>query len=228
MKESLVQIASEFGAEYIVEEEKGLSLAINRGWEHLAPDLEFVTWLGDDDILAPSSLEQSTKALRSHKDAAFSYGRTMYIDSVGAPIYRSYPTRFAPLYLKIGQDYVPQPGSLIRVSAVNWYPFLDESLKNAMDLDMFLKLSRKGSKSWIYIPAELSAYRIHGEAITQTKGAFDESEWVRGRYRGNIASKVSSMTAIVRKFIEKLYVWSLWNFPTPNMRQHNYYETGSL
>ena len=102
----------------------GLSCAINQGWDALAPECEYLAWLGDDDLLAPGSLSMSVTALNGHPRAAFTFGRTRFIDESSASIYVSTPTSFAPRYMRIGQDYLPQPGSLIRRSAVSWSPVL--------------------------------------------------------------------------------------------------------
>lgn len=223
---ALQSVADSHGIGFLAEDRRGLSRAINSGWDLLSGDAEYFTWLGDDDLLAPGSLKLTADTLQANPMASFVYGRTMYIDESGNTIYRSYPTRHAPRYIRIGQDYIPQPGSLLRVSAVDWSPLLDETLKNAMDLDLFLKLSKRGPSSWVYLPTELSAYRIHGEAITQQKGPGDESDHVRDRYRSNRARKVATALRAPRKILEKIYVWSLWHGPTAESR-YDYYRTGT-
>lgn len=194
----------------VVESGRGLSEAINLGLSSLSPTVEYVSWLGDDDLLTPNSLKKTVAALDSRPLARFVYGRTRYIDDRGATLYRALAGPFAPIYMRYGQDYVPQPGSLVRRSALTWPRPLDETLKNAMDLDMFLKLAGLSPKNWVYIKSELSAYRIHDTAITQTKGIADESEMVRDRYRSRLVSTVCAFIAPIRRKAEKAYVWLQW------------------
>lgn len=222
----LEAIAELHGVKFLAEDRRGLSRAINSGWNLLSQEVEYFTWLGDDDLLAPGSLKLTAETLRANPTASFVYGRTMYIDESGNTIYRSFPTRYAPTYLRFGQDYIPQPGSLLRVSAVDWSPLLDETLKNAMDLDLFLRLSEPGSDTWVYLPVELSAYRIHGEAITQQKGTADESDHVRDRYRSTCARKIALVVKKPRAILEKIYIWTLWHGPTASS-ESDYYRTGT-
>lgn len=211
----LDKLADSFGFKFLSEPPRGLSAAINAAFNEYGRKCDFFSWIGDDDLLRPDSIEVVKNALMQKPSASFAYGRTMYIDGSGNSIYRSYPTRFAPLYARWGQDYIPQPGSLVRTSAVDGPTLVDSSLRNAMDLDLFLRLAAPGTSSWVYVRREVSAYRIHDEAITQTKGASDESEIVRDRYRGQRGQKWARRLAPLRRAIEKAYVWMLWHSPTP-------------
>jgi GT2 family glycosyltransferase len=169
---------AEYSADVLDVDAPGLSVAINRGFE--TGEEQFVTWLGDDDLLAPASLERVRAALIRKPHASFAYGRTRYIDSVGDTIGVTHPGHWAARYLTLGKDFVPQPGSLIRREALRGVGLLDESLRNAMDLDLFIRLLRWGPAT--YVRHEVSAYRLHEASITTTKGAGDESESVRLRY----------------------------------------------
>lgn len=201
------------GLEYIEDPGRGLSAAINCGWSCGTSATKYLTWLGDDDLLAPGSLGLMMTTLKNAPEAAFAYGRTRYIDSSGTTIYISIPTRFAPRYMKVGKDFIPQPGSLIRAEAITWTPPLDESLRNAMDLDLFLRLSCGPRSRWAYVPVEVSAYRLHGGAITHNKGAADESEAVKERYRSRSWSQIAHRTATIRNFVERLLIWLQWHAP---------------
>ncbi len=60
-----------------------------------------------------------------------------------------------------------------------------------MDLDLFLRLSRPGRKSWSYINTEVSAYRLHDGAITANKGGLDESDVVRASFTRELLQDAS-------------------------------------
>lgn len=205
-------VCAEFDIELVVQGGKGLSNAINIGWRSLASRCEYFSWIGDDDLLSPHSIVRTIDALKKNPKASFVYGRTRYIDASGASIYTSRPTRWAPIYLRVGKDFIPQPGSLIRVSSIDWDPLLDETLKNSMDLDLFLKLATR-TKSWVYIKCELSAYRLHEQAITRNKGDLDESEFVREQYRSRLSSTAVRLTRVPRMFFEKVVIWIPWKLP---------------
>ncbi|GEP47119.1 glycosyltransferase [Microbacterium saccharophilum] len=207
---TLVSMASEFQASHIVSGPRGLSTAINEGFDALLDQCTFVTWLGDDDLLAPAALETLSQALAESPQARFGYGRTRYIDELGDTIHLSRPTRWAPLYMRIGKDYVPQPGSLLRASAIERRPVVDEGLRNAMDLELFLFLSEGGSHRWRYVPKELSAYRLHSASITATKGARDESMDVRRRYAHSPGRRLGLLVRPATRALEKVYDAYMW------------------
>jgi GT2 family glycosyltransferase len=160
----------------------GVPAALNAVWKMHAADYEFLTWLGDDDLLAPGAIESAAEVLRSHPRAVAVYGQVRYITSAGATWYISHPTRLAACYLRWGKNFVPQPGSLIRRSAAAEVGWLDESLRNSFDQDLFTRLNRIGTIR--YLPQILASYRVHPASITATKGSADESELVRRSVHG--------------------------------------------
>jgi len=190
------------------EDRRGLSVAINSGME--SAKAEYVTWLGDDDLLAPGSLRYSIVALQQHPCAPFSFGRTRYIDSAGATIGLARPSSMAARHLRYGKDFVPQPGSLIRRSAWNAVGGVDESLHNAMDLKLFLELCRLGRP--VYLRREVSAYRLHSQSITLAKGASDESEAIRRSYQGRTAARTYAMwrptLKEIDKWMDRMFRWA--------------------
>jgi O-antigen/teichoic acid export membrane protein len=155
----------------------GVAPALNRVWRQLAGDYEFLTWLGDDDLLAPGAVRAAVHALRASPDAVAVYGHVTYIRETGLPWYTVHPTRFAARYLRWGKNFLPQPGSLVRERAARDGGWLDESLKNSFDQQLFTRLSGVGPL--VYLPRILASYRVHSASITARKGLGDESERVR-------------------------------------------------
>lgn len=160
-------------------DEPGLALAISQGWA-VSSGTDYVTWLGDDDLLAPGSLSTTVAFLDQHRDCSMVFGRARYIDEESNTLWISRPTRFAAPYLRLGKNFVTQQGSLLRRTAVDAVGGLDLGLRNAMDQDLFTRLGRVGRRA--YIAQELGAYRWHKGSITWRKGSLDESEAVRRRY----------------------------------------------
>lgn len=189
-------ICSKFEVELLISERPGLSAAINDGWNH-PHSAGFVTWLGDDDVLAPGSLAHTTQALMENPAAPAAYGQIRYIDERGATLWLQRPTRFAAQYMKVGKNLLPQQGSLLRWGAVKAIGGLNESFKSAMDQDLFMRLFERGG--FVYVRRELGAFRLHASNITVTKGASGENEGdsIRRRYvRGHYATirRVTSIT----------------------------------
>ena len=159
----------------------GLSNAINDGWRAHGGPHDFWGWLGDDDELTPQGPTVAVNYLRSHPRSAMVYGWCDYIDADGNVRFRARPSVLARWLLRWGPDLVPQPGSLARASAVRAAGSLDESLRYAMDLDLFLRLADVGRIG--YVRAVLARFRWHeGSTTVGSPAASDaEARFVRSR-----------------------------------------------
>lgn len=202
-KASLAQLCSELGVELVECDEKGLSVAINEGWKDTG-EAEFITWLGDDDLLAPGSLAATSAALAAHPKANMAYGAVRYIDAAGHSMWLQRPGRFAAWYLPYGKNLVPQQGSLLRKSAVLAVGGIDETCKSAMDQDLFSRLLDSGPYS--YVRQEVAAFRMHESNITVTKGneGDDEGELIRARHAGQFYPVIRHVTRIADRVIYAL------------------------
>lgn len=169
------------GIDFVAQTGRGMSQAINQGWVTRGEGAEFWAWLGDDDLLPQGSLEAAVAALRRSPRAAMAYGRCAYIDAEGGTLFEARPGRFASWLLRWGPDLVAQPGSLARASVVRESGLLDERLRFAMDLELFLRLKDAGGL--VYVPRTLAAFRWHeGSTTVGDPGASDaEAREVRRR-----------------------------------------------
>ena len=148
----------------VVDDPGGLAAAINAGWRLVGPQHEYVNWLGDDDLLAPGSLRTAVQVLDSAPDAVVAYGHCDYIDDEGHRLFTSRAGRLAPWLMTWGPDLVPQPGALFRWAAVRAVGGLDESLSYAMDLDLLLRLRRRGR--FVDCAQVLASFRWHPDSTT--------------------------------------------------------------
>jgi len=174
-----LRVCDKFNVEVARFDGKGLARAVNYGWS-LDPTSSYISWLGDDDLLAPGSLAATSGFLDQSPRCSMVYGRARIIDAESKPLWISRPTRFAAAYLRAGKNFVSQQGSLIRRAAAAEVGYLDPELMNAMDQDLFTRLREAGPRA--YLPRELGAFRWHATGITSLKGPMDESELVRQRY----------------------------------------------
>ena len=175
------RIAGEHGATLVDDPRRGLSAAVNAG---IAARLgeEFYAWLGDDDLLAPNGLATLSGLLLAHPEAVVAYGACTYIDDEGRTVTVSRAGGLAHRILWWGPDLVPQPASLTRVDALLAAGEYDESLRFAMDLDMFLRL--KGRGSFVSTKQEVAAFRWHADSLTVANRGLSlaESEKVKHRH----------------------------------------------
>lgn len=163
----LNEIAREFRATLLRETGTSLSAAINQGILENSHPTPYIAWIADDDVLAPNSLALSSAALDANPGAPFAFGRIRYIDGDGNGMWLLRPGSWSVPYAKYGRNFIPQPGSLQRLSAWHAVGGLDETLSNAMDLDLFLKMAALGRP--VYIARELASFRVHDGSISVVK-----------------------------------------------------------
>lgn len=171
------------GARFVADPRRGgLSGALNAGLAAARPSTRYFAWLGDDDLLAPGSLAATTHALDQDPDAVLAFGWCDYIDAHDQVVFRSRAGRLAAATLTFGPNLVPQPGSLMRYADVVAVGCLDESVRLAMDLDLFLKLRRRGRL--LALPRTLASFRWHPDSATvlaETE-SMEESDQLRMKY----------------------------------------------
>ena len=177
--ETVQSVAQLHGLRILHSETPGISAAVNEGWAELL-HCDYLAWLGDDDLLAPDSMIECLNVLENDQTSVASYGRVRYIGPEGDTLFVTYPGIVAAKYLPWGKDLVPQPGSLFRRSAIeNLRGGLDETLKYAMDYDLFIRLQAMGRLA--YVPREVAAFRLHPGSVTGSTHSGQEAEEVRAR-----------------------------------------------
>ena len=142
----------------------GLSEAINLGIKSLPPEVEFVNWLGDDDLLAQNSIELAKTTLQADPKTVMVYGSCDYIDSDGQPLWTNKSGRWAVPLLRFGPDLIPQPGALFRRDTFEKVGGLSSDFDWAFDFDLFIKLSQQGKL--VFLNQRLSSFRWHPESLS--------------------------------------------------------------
>jgi GT2 family glycosyltransferase len=174
-------LATRFDAQ-LLDDTGSLPGAINAGARLANESHEFVSWLGDDDMLAQDSLVTTTRMLDAHPQAVLAYGACQYINEHGELLWTSRAGAWAERILSWGPDLIPQPGKLVRTWAWQAVGGVDESLTMAFDLDLLLKLRSKGP--FVHTRRVVSCFRWHGDSLTASNRSrnLDESEAVKRRY----------------------------------------------
>jgi GT2 family glycosyltransferase len=165
----------------VIDPGQGLAAAINAGAKALPNEIEYLNWLGDDDVLMGDGHRQLVKALRQNPKTVLAYGYCSYLNMAGDTIFQVRPGRWAEKLLRFGPQLISQPAVLFRRDAFERVGGLDESLRWAFDLELFIKLSRVGQFVGVSLPA--AGYRWHTAALTvgQRSGSVREASLVRRR-----------------------------------------------
>ena len=143
---------------------QGLATAINRGFGALPDEVKFIAWLGDDDLLALSSLEKTSSILRENDDVVAVFGGCNYVDESGHQFMTNRSGPWATWLIRIGPNLLPQPGSLMRRSTFNDFGGLRPDLHWSFDIDMFINLSKHGKVK--HIDQILSSFRWHPDSLS--------------------------------------------------------------
>jgi hypothetical protein len=161
---------------------RSLPAAIEQGFAALPESVQYMSWLGDDDMLAPGSLAATSEFLDGHPRTSAVYGRCDYIDEKNRLVWSNRSGAWAAPLLRIGPDLIPQPGSLFRRSAYFKTTGLRTDLGWAFDLDIFLQLANVGRLS--YLRLTLASFRWHAGSLSvrQRRESVREASQVRRGY----------------------------------------------
>ena len=175
----------------------GLAAVINQGIRALPGTVEFVNWLGDDDLLTTNSLVASSKALDLDDQTVMVFGSCDYIDGAGQTVWANSSGQWAVPLLRFGPDLIPQPGALFRRSAFDKVGGLKTDLGWAFDFDLFIRLSKVGKLR--FLNQTLAKFRWHPESLSveHRKKSVAEASQVR----------VSHLPALLR------LISFIWEFP---------------
>ena len=163
----------------IVDPGMGLSAAIDAGLQSFSPNIEYINWLGDDDLLAESSLDHALTVLSGNPGIALVYGGCEYIDGEGKSLWLNKSGPYAKYLMRCGPQLIPQPGSLMRKDAFEKIGGLDHQYKWAFDLDLFIRLSRVGKLQ--FTPRTLAKFRWHDGSLSVSgrNGSVAEASKIR-------------------------------------------------
>ena len=143
---------------------QGLPQAINLGVKKLPREVEYIDWLGDDDLLTQGSLLHSSAVLDNDPKTVLVFGSCDYIDERGDLVWRNKSGSWAVPLMRIGPDLIPQPGALFRRAAFEEVGGLSADYSWAFDFDLFLKLSKRGQLR--FVNKTLGKFRWHPESLS--------------------------------------------------------------
>lgn len=176
---------------------KGLPEAINQGIRQLPKSIEYVNWLGDDDLLTSGSIDELVAALDQNPDTVLVYGSCDYIDSEGYQLWQNKSGQWASWLLHFGPDLIPQPGALFRRRAFESVGALNSSFNWAFDFDLLLKLKKVGKLR--FINQTLASFRWHHDSLSV------------GQRTSSVAEASKVRTSHLPGFLRPIS--PLWEFP---------------
>lgn len=150
---------------FVSEPDRGQVDAVNKGIRMTSG--EVVAWLNSDDTYEPGALQAVADALRS---AAWCFGTCRIVDEHDREIrhgisrYKAAQSRRYGLRRLLGRNFIPQPATFFRRELLSQAGALDETLRFAMDYDLWLRFARIAPPVFVHRP--LATFRWHGASKT--------------------------------------------------------------
>ena len=157
-------LPSDLFDQVVVDPASGLSAAINLGIESLPASVQFINWLGDDDVLTEGSITTAARELEASKNVVMVFGSCDYINSEGEVVWKNKSGQWAVPLLRFGPDLIPQPGALFRREAFKQAGMLKPKYDWAFDFDLFIELSKLGRLK--FVDQTLAQFRWHPESLS--------------------------------------------------------------
>jgi glycosyltransferase involved in cell wall biosynthesis len=156
--------------EYVSQQDTGPAQALNTGFSMaLGGDAEIVGWLNSDDYYSPGAIDRALAAFAADRKLKIVYGLGRHVDENGKAL-GAYPT--LPPSTNIKQfaqgSFICQPTVFLRKEVFAEVGLLDEYLKTAFDLDLWLRIFKRYRKNQIGFVNKVQAYsRLHDQCITK-------------------------------------------------------------
>lgn len=151
--------------EFVEEPHSGsLASKLDFALRSLPPYLPYLTWIGDDDLLEPGSIDRSLAVMEANSGVVMTFGACRYIDAKGDQIAINKSGNWAIWLMRLGPFLAPQPGSLYRKEAYIKCGGLDHELSLAFDYDLAMKLAAYGKLR--HLPNVQASYRWHDGALS--------------------------------------------------------------
>jgi glycosyltransferase involved in cell wall biosynthesis len=162
--ESAGQVAGFPHAEWIQAPDKGMSDAINKGFERARGD--WVMWLNADDRLQPEALARMLDKLRQ-TTADVVYGDWDFVDEAGVFLRHVRALRWSAFVHVHHHCYVGSTAAFYRRETVLAEGYrLREDFHCVMDGEYYARLDQAG-KTFVHVPVAVADFRLHGANASQ-------------------------------------------------------------
>jgi glycosyltransferase involved in cell wall biosynthesis len=151
---------------WVSQPDTGQANAINKGLKKATGDL--LTWLNSDDYYMPGALRKFAEAYSKNPQAGVFVGIGNVVDGAGKILYSLEPKPVMDLhtlyYWMSGGNFL-QPSSVFTKAAWDVYGPLDETFHVAFDVDLWLRMAKRGVE-FMVINELLSIALSHENAKT--------------------------------------------------------------
>ncbi len=178
--------------------DNGQSEAVNKGIAASGGDI--IAWINSDDTYEPAAFEHVANIFASHPDIDVVYGEGCHIDEFDAVIER-YPTEDFDLERLFGKCFLCQPATFFRRRVVERLGALRESLRYAMDYELWLRLGVAGvrfhrceeflANSRYYAETKTLGSRpqVYFETVDMLHQCFDRADGLWQEHFANVVTK---------------------------------------
>ena len=122
---------------------------------------EYISFLDDDDVRLPGSIDVQMNLLQARPDAGFVYGRASIGDDECRPSGNFYPQTCPQgdiFWELLTQNFIPCGSAVFRRSAVVSLGLLDDTIPGLDDWDLWIRLSLAGAE-FVAVPQVAAYYR---------------------------------------------------------------------
>lgn len=157
---------------WVSEKDKGQSDAINKAFRLAQGDV-FI-WINSDDFLERNVIGSVVRYLETHSDCNLLYGNLNYVNNNKEPLYLVSGDVLSYSSLLRDPDLMREPAIFFTRKVIEDIGVLDESLHLVMDLDFFLRASKKFK--FHYINKNIAYFRWdnHNKTVTMLDKQFRE------------------------------------------------------
>ena len=151
---------------WISEKDRGQTDAINKGFKMATGDI--VAWINSDDYYFPGVLNRVAELFRRDLNVDVLYGDCVFVDEKGQFLrYFTEVEDFNIHRLLNYSDYIMQPTTFFKRSALEKVNYLNEELHYTMDWDLWCRLGKSGSK-FKYMMSPIAVNRDYELTKTST------------------------------------------------------------
>jgi hypothetical protein len=105
---------------------------------------EYITFLDDDDLRLPDSLDAQIKLLEADERAGLIYGQAIWGEQSGRPTNRKYPLvcpQGDVFWNLLGRNFIPCGSAVFRRSCLNCVGMLDDNIPGLDDWDLWIRIA---------------------------------------------------------------------------------------